>query len=63
MKHYAEYLNETNVVHAGKSGISSQIIVAIVVPIVVSLMLFIIGVCFLVRKAKKKNYHTVMEES
>ncbi|CAK9146801.1 unnamed protein product, partial [Ilex paraguariensis] len=47
----------------GKSGISSLQIVAIDVPIIVAVLLFIIGFCFLVRKAKKKNYDTVMEET
>lgn len=39
----------------GKSKTSSLTIVAIVVPIAVGVMLFIIGFCFLRKRAKKKN--------
>ncbi|KAF7840694.1 cysteine-rich receptor-like protein kinase 10 [Senna tora] len=38
----------------GKSGISSGTIVAIVVPISVAVLLFIVGVCFLTRRTRKK---------
>ncbi|KAK9227229.1 hypothetical protein WN943_012278 [Citrus x changshan-huyou] len=44
----------------GKSGISSSTIIAIVAPIVVTAVLFIVGFCFLRRKAKKK-YNAVPE--
>uniref|UniRef100_A0A5B7A748 non-specific serine/threonine protein kinase n=1 Tax=Davidia involucrata TaxID=16924 RepID=A0A5B7A748_DAVIN len=46
----------------GKGKISTQTIIAIVVPICVSVVLFSIGVCFLVRKARKK-YDAVEEET
>ncbi|KAJ0101315.1 hypothetical protein Patl1_03702 [Pistacia atlantica] len=39
----------------GKSGIPSSIIIAIVAPIVVAVVLFIAGYCFLIRRARKKN--------
>ncbi|KAJ0101313.1 hypothetical protein Patl1_03708 [Pistacia atlantica] len=39
----------------GKSGISSSIIIAIIAPIVVAVVLFIAGYCFLIRRARKKN--------
>ena len=41
--------------NAGKSGISSGEIVAIAVPIAVALLLFIVGICFLSKRARKKN--------
>ncbi|PSS04720.1 Cysteine-rich receptor-like protein kinase [Actinidia chinensis var. chinensis] len=45
----------------GKRGISSKVLVAILVPTVVSLLLFVVGICFLRRKAKKK-YNFLQEE-
>ncbi|XP_057463249.1 cysteine-rich receptor-like protein kinase 25 [Actinidia eriantha] len=45
----------------GKRGISSKILVAILVPTVVSLLLLVVGICFLCRKAKKK-YNFLQEE-
>ncbi|TXG47137.1 hypothetical protein EZV62_026431 [Acer yangbiense] len=45
----------------GKRGISSLIIIAIVAPITVSAVLFVVGYCFLTRRAKKK-YSSVLEE-
>ncbi|XP_061354441.1 cysteine-rich receptor-like protein kinase 10 isoform X2 [Gastrolobium bilobum] len=39
----------------GSSGISAGTIVAIVVPIVVAVLLFIVGICFLSKRARKKN--------
>lgn len=47
---------------AGKSGISSSTIIAIVAPIAVTAVLFILGFCFLRRKAKKK-YNAVPESN
>ncbi|KAM6601485.1 hypothetical protein CsatA_021094 [Cannabis sativa] len=38
----------------GKSNISARTIVAIVVPIVVAMLLFILGFCFITKRAKKK---------
>jgi len=40
---------------AGGSGISTGTIVAIVVPITVAVLLFIVGICFLSRRARKKQ--------
>ncbi|GAY34229.1 hypothetical protein CUMW_010310 [Citrus unshiu] len=45
-----------------KSGISSSTIIAIVAPIAVTAVLFIVGFCFLRRKAKKK-YNAVPESN
>ncbi|CAL5408513.1 unnamed protein product [Camellia sinensis] len=42
----------------GKGGISSQVLVAIIVPVGASVLLFIIGFCFLRRKAKTKRDDT-----
>ncbi|KAJ1376486.1 Serine-threonine/tyrosine-protein kinase, catalytic domain [Sesbania bispinosa] len=39
----------------GSSGISSGTIVAIVVPITVAVLLFIVGICFLSKRAKKER--------
>ncbi|GMP75221.1 hypothetical protein CsSME_00032390 [Camellia sinensis var. sinensis] len=48
---------------AGKGGISSKVLVVIIiVPIGVSVLLFIIGFCFITRKAKKK-YDSVEEDT
>ncbi|KAJ0102179.1 hypothetical protein Patl1_03699 [Pistacia atlantica] len=47
--------NKNVTVLAGRSGISSSIIIAIVAPIVVAVALFIAGYCFLIRRARKKN--------
>ncbi|KAK9223662.1 hypothetical protein WN944_012108 [Citrus x changshan-huyou] len=46
----------------GKSGISSSTIIAIVAPIAVTAVLFIVGFCFLRSKAKKK-YNAVLESN
>lgn len=40
---------------AGSSGISAGTIVAIVVPITVAVLIFIVGICFLSRRARKKR--------
>ncbi|XP_052290615.1 cysteine-rich receptor-like protein kinase 10 isoform X2 [Citrus sinensis] len=45
---------------AGKSGISSSTIIAIVAPIAVTAVLFIVGLCYFIRKAKNK-YNAVPE--
>ncbi|KAI8001055.1 Cysteine-rich receptor-like protein kinase 15 [Camellia lanceoleosa] len=48
---------------SGKGGISSKVLVVIIiVPIGVSVLLFIIGFCFITRKAKKK-YDSVEEDT
>ncbi|XP_020216964.1 cysteine-rich receptor-like protein kinase 10 [Cajanus cajan] len=39
----------------GSSGISAGTIVAIVVPIAVAVLIFIVGICFLSRRARKKQ--------
>ncbi|KAJ1381611.1 Serine-threonine/tyrosine-protein kinase, catalytic domain [Sesbania bispinosa] len=39
----------------GNSGISAGTIIAIVVPITVAVLLFIVGVCFLTRRVRKKH--------
>ncbi|KAL7212072.1 hypothetical protein ACSBR2_014856 [Camellia fascicularis] len=46
----------------GKGGISSQVLIAIIVSIVVFVLLFIIGLCFLISKAKKK-YDALQEDN
>ncbi|PSR98439.1 Cysteine-rich receptor-like protein kinase [Actinidia chinensis var. chinensis] len=46
----------------GKRGISSPVLVAILVPTVVSLLLFIVVICFLHRKAKKR-YNFLQEDT
>ncbi|KAH7837551.1 hypothetical protein Vadar_015086 [Vaccinium darrowii] len=46
----------------GNGGISSQVIIAIVVPIGVASMLFIVGFCFLTRR-KKKTYNSLREDT
>lgn len=48
--------------NTGKGGISSQVLIAIIVSIVVFVLLFIIGLCFLISKAKKK-YDALQEET
>ena len=49
-------------IYAGKGGISSQTIITIVVPTVVSVGIFyILCYCFISRKAKKK-YNSTEEE-
>jgi hypothetical protein len=45
--------------HAGKDKISTTTIVAIVVPIAGSVVLFILGYCFLIRR---KKYNAVKGE-
>jgi mannose/fructose/N-acetylgalactosamine-specific phosphotransferase system component IIC len=49
------------IVYAGK-GKSSLTIIAIAVPISVAMVLFAVGVCFLVRRTSKK-YNTLLEEN
>ncbi|CAL5410938.1 unnamed protein product [Camellia sinensis] len=44
----------------GKGGISSQLLIAIIVPVGVSVLLFIVSFCFITRKSKKK--HDIIEE-
>ena len=55
-------MNQT-IAYAGKSHISSLTIVAIVAPISVSLVLFLMGYCFLVRRKAKKKYGALQEEN
>jgi hypothetical protein len=45
--------------HAGKDKISTTTIVAIVVPVAGSVVLFILGYCFLIRR---KKYNAVKGE-
>ncbi|CAA7049637.1 unnamed protein product [Microthlaspi erraticum] len=45
---------------SGKSGISSVVVLAIVVPVIVAVLLFIAGYCFLAKRAKK-TYGTASE--
>ncbi|KAH7838643.1 hypothetical protein Vadar_029439 [Vaccinium darrowii] len=47
----------------GNGGISSQVIIAIVVPIGFAIMLFIAGFCFITRRAKKKKYNSLREDT
>ncbi|KAL2474151.1 Cysteine-rich receptor-like protein kinase 25 [Forsythia ovata] len=47
----------------GNGGISKQVIIAIVVSVLVSLVLFFIGCFFLTRRAKQKPYDAVNEEN
>ncbi|KAL2524360.1 Cysteine-rich receptor-like protein kinase 10 [Abeliophyllum distichum] len=44
-------------------GISKKVVIAIVVPVLVSLVLFFIGCCFFTRRAKQKPYDAVNEEN
>ncbi|CAA2972103.1 cysteine-rich receptor kinase 10, partial [Olea europaea subsp. europaea] len=44
----------------GNEGISTKVIVAIVAPVVLSLVLFFIGICFFIKR--KKDYDAVNEE-
>ncbi|KAI8007117.1 Cysteine-rich receptor-like protein kinase 25 [Camellia lanceoleosa] len=46
----------------GKGGISTQGLIAILVPIGVSVLLFIVGFCFITRKSKKK-YDAIEEDT
>ncbi|GAV62659.1 Stress-antifung domain-containing protein/Pkinase_Tyr domain-containing protein [Cephalotus follicularis] len=46
----------------GKSGVSSVKIIAIVAPVVVSVLLFVMGYCFITRRSKKKS-GVVQEET
>ncbi|XP_047316276.1 cysteine-rich receptor-like protein kinase 10 isoform X2 [Impatiens glandulifera] len=46
---------------SGKGGISSAMLIAIIVPIGVSVLLFIAGICFMKRRSKKK-YQPVRED-
>uniref|UniRef100_A0A2N9FB76 Cysteine-rich receptor-like protein kinase n=1 Tax=Fagus sylvatica TaxID=28930 RepID=A0A2N9FB76_FAGSY len=52
----------TETTSKGKSHISSLTIVAIVAPISVSVVLFLMGYCFLVRRKAKKKYGAIQEE-
>ncbi|TKY71218.1 Cysteine-rich receptor protein kinase 10 [Spatholobus suberectus] len=45
----------------GSSGISAGTIVAIVVPITVAVLIFIVGICFLSRRARKKRDSVIKE--
>jgi uncharacterized membrane protein (DUF485 family) len=51
-----------NIVYAGKDKISAVTIVAIVVPISVFVVLFVMGYCLLTRRARKK-YNSVQKEN
>ena len=44
-----------NIDYAGKSHISSLTIIAIVAPIIVSVVLFFMGYCFLIRRKASKT--------
>ncbi|KAI4298627.1 hypothetical protein L6164_032162 [Bauhinia variegata] len=44
----------TSANHKGKSGISSGTIIAIVVPITVAVLLFIVGICFFSKRTRNK---------
>ncbi|KAL7213356.1 hypothetical protein ACSBR2_015970 [Camellia fascicularis] len=46
----------------GKGGISTQLLIAIIVPVGVSVLLFIVGFCFITRRSKKK-YDAVEEDT
>ncbi|KAI9074066.1 hypothetical protein K1719_043958 [Acacia pycnantha] len=46
---------------AGKGGTSSKIIVAVVVPISVAILIFIIGIYCLIRKRKRNKYDSDLE--
>ncbi|CAL5344673.1 unnamed protein product [Camellia sinensis] len=45
-----------------RRGISTQVLIAIIVPIGVSVLLFIVGFCFITRKSKKK-YDAIAEDT
>lgn len=51
----------TSPISPGSSGISAGTIVAIVVPITVAVLIFIVGICFLSRRARKKQQGSVKE--
>jgi hypothetical protein len=51
------------VVYAGKDQISKVIIIAIVVPISISILLFVAGYCFLISTRARKKYDAVQEEN
>jgi preprotein translocase subunit YajC len=53
---------QVNIVYAGKDQISPLTIIAIVVPISVTVVLFVMGYYFLSRRARKK-YNAVREEN
>ncbi|KAI7999677.1 Cysteine-rich receptor-like protein kinase 25 [Camellia lanceoleosa] len=46
----------------GKGGISTQLLIAIIVPVGVSVLLFIVGFCFITRRSKKK-YDAIEEDT
>ncbi|KAK3188256.1 hypothetical protein Dsin_027817 [Dipteronia sinensis] len=46
----------------GNSGISASIIIAIVAPITATAVLFVVGYCFLTRRARRKKYNSVPDE-
>ena len=54
---------QVNIVCAGKDQISAVIIIAIVVPISVSIVLFVIGYCFLMKRRAKEKYNAIQEEN
>ncbi|XP_029151423.1 cysteine-rich receptor-like protein kinase 10 isoform X1 [Arachis hypogaea] len=47
--------------NAGSSGLSSGTIVAIVVPIAVAVLLFVAGVCFLIRRRARKKHDSAQD--
>jgi len=55
-------VNQSNF-YAGKSHISSQSIVAIVVPISIFVVLLFMGFCFFMRWKARKKYNAVQEEN
>ncbi|TXG47134.1 hypothetical protein EZV62_026428 [Acer yangbiense] len=46
----------------GKSKISSSIIITIVAPVTAIAVLFVVGFCFLTRRARRKKYNSVPDE-
>ncbi|KAI8525206.1 hypothetical protein RHMOL_Rhmol13G0211400 [Rhododendron molle] len=58
----ADVANRASSNDSGNGGLSSQQIIAIVVPICVAIMLFIAGFCILTRRAKKK-YNSLREDT
>ena len=49
-------------VYAGKGKISPNIIIAIAISIAVSVLLFVIGCCYMVKKSKK-NYGDATDQT
>lgn len=50
------------ILYAGKSRIPTQLIAAIIAPVVISLVLLALGICFLRRRAMKK-YNALEEQN